>query len=90
MSSMFVFSFFFKFSQTGFKDKSSTIFPFGLPICEITIIFAFSLIKNLKIGKIFNILVSSVIKPFFNGTFKSSLSKTIFPYKFLLVLHNIY
>ena len=79
MSFIFLFSFFFKFSQIGFKDRSSTHFPLGLPICEITIIFDFFSVKYLNIGKILSILVSSVILPFLIGTFKSSLNKTFFP-----------
>ena len=38
-SFIFLFSFFFKFSQIGFKERSSLHFPLGRPICEITIIF---------------------------------------------------
>ena len=42
------------------------------------IIFEFCLIKNFKVGRILSILVVSIIFPFSNGTFKSSLNKTFF------------
>ena len=69
-----------------FNERSLFFFPFGLPIFEITIIFAFFSSKYSKIGNILFILVSSVIFPFFIGTFKSSLNKTILPLRSLLSL----
>ena len=47
------------------------------------IIFVSLLIKYSKVGKILSILVVSVILFSFKGTFKSSLSKTFFPFKSL-------
>ena len=58
------------FSAIGFKVRFAIIFPLGLPICEIIIIFAFFSIKKFIVGKTFSILEDSVIIPLFIGTLK--------------------
>ena len=78
---IFLFNFFTKKSQTGFKDRSFIIFPFGLPMCESIIIFALLLIKKFKVGIILSIRLVSIIFVPLIGTFKSSLIKTFFLFK---------
>ena len=60
------------FSAIGFRVNSGTIFPLGLPRCDIKIIFAFLFNSSFKIGIILLILDLSVIFPLTIGTFKST------------------
>ena len=65
---------------TGSSVNSGFHSPFGLPKCAINIIFAPFFCKNLTVGTIAWILVSSVT--FFSaskGTLTSTLTKALLP-----------
>ena len=68
---------------TGAKDNSGLASPFGFPKWEHNITFAPFSIKYFIVGSAPFNLFSSVITPSFNGTLKSHLTKTFFPFTFI-------
>ena len=74
--------FFSKQSQIGLRERSLLNLPLGRPTWEIIKIFEFLLIKNSRTGIILIILVSSIMLPFFKGTFRSNLNKTLLLLRF--------